>query len=168
MKNSTAKKVTLAGLFAAIIFIGTFISIKIPNGQGYVNFGDGFIMAAAAFLGPVAIPAAAIGSMLTDIVLGYAVYAPATFVIKALVAVVSWCFIKLAEGKKGGFAIAVLGFVLAEAVMVGGYFVYEIFLYGVAGASASVPFNCIQGVFGVIIGSILYPVMKKIKGKFDK
>ena len=46
----------------------------------------GMILLAAMVVGPLAIPAAAIGSALADLFSGYALYAPATFAIKGLVA----------------------------------------------------------------------------------
>lgn len=168
MKKSSTLKLTLVGLFAAIIFVTTYISFPMPNGQGYLNFGDGFIMMAATFLGSIAIPAAAIGSMLTDIALGFALYSPATFIIKGLVALISWLFVETAQGKKGEFFITITGFILAEIVMVGGYLIYESFLYGFVPALASIPLNCLQGAFGIVLGSIGYPLVKKLKNKFIK
>ena len=42
--------------------------------------------------------------------------------------------------------------------LIGGYFICEFFLYG-SGAAASIPANIIQGVGGLIISAVLYPVL---------
>ena len=44
-------------------------------------------------------------------------------------------------------------------LVAGGYFVCECGLYGAAAAAASVPANIIQGIGGLVIGIILYPVL---------
>ena len=44
-------------------------------------------------------------------------------------------------------------------LVAGGYFLCECPLYGVAAAAASVPANLIQGIGGLVIGAILYPVL---------
>ena len=47
----------------------------------------------------------------------------------------------------------------ADIVLVaGGYFLFEFILYG-AGAAASIPANLIQGVSGLILSLLLYPVL---------
>ena len=55
-----------------------------------------------------------------------------------------------------------LGGVAAEAIMVGGYFLYESTLlgYGMA-AAASIPGNGIQGTVGLVLGLLLYGICKK-------
>ena len=79
------KKLAFTGLFAAFIFVFTFF-IKIPVASGYVHFGDALIYIGAMLLdAPYAILAAVIGEGLADIAGGYAMYFPATVIIKILV-----------------------------------------------------------------------------------
>ena len=75
-----------------------------------------------------------------------------TLLIKAAVAAVA---VLAVRAKAEWFRV--LGFILAEAVMVAGYFVVEwLFLgYGFAAASASVLGNTMQGLSGVVIGLLL-------------
>ena len=48
---------------------------------------------------------------------------------------------------------------VADIILVaGGYFICELPMYGI-GAAASIPSNIIQGVSGLIIASILYPLL---------
>lgn len=62
----------------------------------------------------------------------------------------------------GSFVMRVISGVLAEIIMVFGYFAYESTLlgYGLA-AAASVPANAVQGVIGLVIGLALYGVLDK-------
>ena len=84
MKQDKIKTLTWAGLMCAIVVVTTmFAAIPIPGVQGaYANAGDAAVYASAHLLGwPWGVAAAAIGSMLADLLLGSALYAPATFVI---------------------------------------------------------------------------------------
>ena len=90
MKTSV-KELCKAGLFAAIIFVTTAY-LHIPSHTGYTHVGDAFIYLAACFLSPTyAIAAGVIGAVLADCLSGYAIWVPATAVIKGLTAV---CFSK--------------------------------------------------------------------------
>ncbi len=161
MKNLSVKKLTMAGVMAALVFVMTYIpKVPVPMTGGYVHLGDGAIFLAALLLGPLGIPAAAIGSGLSDILGGYMVYVLPTMAIKALVALIAW------KGwKEGSWLRAVIAFVVAEAVMVLGYFAFESVMYGTAAAWAAVGPNCIQGIAGVALGMVchaLYPRLKKL------
>lgn len=161
MRNLSVKKLTMAGVMAALVFVMTYVpKVPVPVTGGYVHLGDGAIFLAALLLGPLGSPAAAIGSGLADILGGYLVYALPTMLIKALVALIAWKI-----WKEGSFLRAVIAFVLAEAAMVAGYFAFESVMYGAAAAWAAVGPNCIQGVAGLVLGlvcHVLYPRMKRI------
>jgi len=47
------------------------------------------------------------------------------------------------------------------ALVAGGYFFCEIFLYGLGAALASVPSNLVQGAGGLIIACALYPLLRR-------
>ncbi|MBE5795844.1 MAG: ECF transporter S component [Clostridiales bacterium] len=147
MRDFSVKKLTFAGLMAALICVLTmFPHLPIPAGSGYVHLGDGMILLAAMVVGPMAIPAAAVGSALADLFSGFALYAPATFSIKGLVALIAWLLYR-----KGSILRTVVAFLLAEAAMVAGYFVFEWFVardYAVVDIIG----NTIQGVSGVALG----------------
>lgn len=131
MKKLNVQKLTLCGVMAALVFVMTYFpKIPVPVTGGYVHLGDGAIFLSVLLLGPLGIPAAAVGSMLSDLIGGYMVYVLPTFLIKGLVALVAW---KLC--RKDQPLLALLSFLLAEAVMVLGYFLLEWALYGVASGS---------------------------------
>ena len=147
--NKSIRKLVLSALFAALSCMMTMI-VQIPAPTGYVNLGDCAVLLGGWVLGPIWGGAAAgLGSMLADILNGWASYAPATFVIKFAVAAVA-ALIFRAVGKNRGM---LLGAVIGELLMVGGYFLYESFVLGVgAAAVASIPANLVQGVVSVAAG----------------
>ena len=161
MKNLSVKKLTMAGVMAALVFVMTYVpKVPVPVTGGYIHLGDGAIFLSVLLLGPLGIPAAAIGSGLADILGGYMEYALPTMVIKALVALIAWKI-----WKEGAWLRAVVAFILAEAAMVAGYFAFESVMYGAAAAWAAVGANCIQGIAGVALGMVchaLYPRLKRL------
>lgn len=160
MKSISLKKMVLAALFAALTVIATYISFPLP-GNGYANIGDCFVILSGIILGPYGIAAAALGSSLADVILGYVYYAPATFIIKGLMATVAFLLI----GKKehvGAFKIGI-SLLICEIIMIGGYFLFEIPLYGIGVALTDVIGNSIQGLVGAISSAVLYTVLKKSK-----
>ena len=88
MKDLRIRKLVYAALMAALTYVATMV-IQIPSPmQGYVNLGDCCVLLSGWLLGPWWGGAAAgIGSMLTDLLNGYAHYAPGTFVIKGCMAI---------------------------------------------------------------------------------
>lgn len=151
------KKIVMTALFTAMIAVLTmFPKIPVPAG-GYIHLGDSLIIAAVYFLGILSIPAAAIGSALADIISGYAVYAPATFVIKALMALVAYIVI----GKKDNITGFIIASVFAELVMMTGYFLFDTILYGIAGALPTLLYSFMQASGGIIIGVAICVLSKK-------
>lgn len=85
-------QVTVTAILAALICVATMIvQIPIPATGGYANLGDGIILI-SSFLLPVgcSITAAALGSALADLLLGYVAFIPGTLMIKAFMAFLSW------------------------------------------------------------------------------
>ena len=162
-KRVSVRKLCVASLFAALACIGTFISVPLPI--GYFNLGDIFVLTGAFFLGPLwGAAAAGIGSALADLFMGFAIYAPATFVIKALVAIVAafafaFCQ-KLVKNKKWLYVLWFICAIIAECVMVGGYFLYESTVLGYGlGAAASIVGNCMQGLCGSLGATLVCSIL---------
>lgn len=161
---SHTKKLVLAALFAALCTVMTLV-IQVPSPmQGYVNLGDCAVLLSAWVLGPLyGAAAAGTGSMLADILSGYAHYAPGTLVIKAGMAVTAALLLRLLEGRSlPRPAAQALSGAAAEAIMVAGYFGYASLLLGRGlGAAASVPGNIVQGVFGLIAAAAVYTLLDR-------
>ena len=175
------KKMIFAALFAALVCVSTtVIKISTPT-MGYIHPGDGLVLLAGIFLGPLwGGLAAGFGSALSDLIGGYLTYVPITFLVKwAVAAIVSWLYKEFLAVKKTNKSTTgiVLSGALAECFMVLGYFVYEIFLLGLAvggpldqttvsagitASAAGIPFNVVQGIFGVVIAAVLHPVLYRL------
>lgn len=154
------KNLVMSAVFAALICASTFI-IRIPSPlQGYINLGDCFVLLAAWTLTrKLGALSAAVGSALADLIAGYAIFAPATFVIKGLMALIANYCLGAVSKKTKKAAAAIVSGIAAECVMILGYLVYESFLYGFGAALAGVPFNAIQGAVCIIPACILYELI---------
>ena len=182
MNTTSTKKLVVAALFAALTCICTMI-VKIPTPTGgYIHPGDGMVLLCGIILGPgMGALAAGIGSMLSDLISGYMVWVPATFLIKALCALVASLLFrsmssKIAEKKSAATLRLIIGGFIGEALMVFGYFLFEIGLNaasnggftaaaiagGIAFSTAGIPANILQGVTGIVIACALLPVLSKI------
>ena len=96
------RKLVFSALFAALTCAATII-IQIPAYMnGYLNLGDCFVLLSGFVLGPLyGFCAAGIGSCLADIITGYGIYAPASFLIKGLVALIAIYFYNLLMNSYG-------------------------------------------------------------------
>lgn len=132
-------------LFTCLVFLATsFIKIAIP--LGYIHAGDIVIFAACYFLKPkYAAVACGIGSMFADLMAGFAVYMPVTLVVKSIMALIAGSVIY----KKTDLYRLFTGYAFAGLFMVGGYYIFEGFLYGWAPATANIPFALIQPAVGI-------------------
>jgi uncharacterized membrane protein len=146
----SAKRIAYGALASALIMVATAV-IKVPGPiAGYYHLGDGVLFVMAILLGSgTGALAGGIGSALADLLAGYGIYAPVTFVIKACMGFVAGRF------AKGGIWRRILVFMLCEAIMVGGYFGFEVVLIGFKAATGNILLNMIQGLFGIVIGTSL-------------
>ena len=165
MMKSKTHKIVFASLLAALTCVTT-MAVKIPTPLGgYVNLGDSIVLLSAAFLSPLyAVFAAGIGSALADLFSGYVIYAPATLVIKALMALIAYTVIKAFHEKKKVLAESI-GALLAAIWMVVGYYIFEGFLYGFGASLVNIPANAIQGAVGAVLGVVLVQLIEKISPK---
>ena len=159
--NNNTKKTVMAALLAALTCVATMI-IKIPSPlKGYINLGDCIVLSAGWMLPPAyGFLAAGLGSALADILSGYVVYAPATFVIKGLMALIACYGIRLLGRRLGNLARIISG-AAAEITMILGYFIFEGIMYGFGPSLVNIPANAVQGIAGLIIGTVLMKVFKK-------
>lgn len=162
--NQNLKKMVIAALFAALACVATMsIRIPTPGTNGYIHPGDAMVVLAGVFLGPVwGLAAAGIGSAMADLLGGYFLYVPITFVVKGAVAFAAGIlYQKIGRTAKSRYVAVILGGVSDILLVAGGYFLCEYLIYGPA-AAASVPANLIQGLSGLAISTLLYPVLCKV------
>ncbi len=160
-------KITLTALFTALTTLATLVHIPALSANGYLNIGDTLVLLSSLLLGPVyGTFAAAVGSALADVVLGYGSFAPFTLIIKGMMAIVFWLITKkikfFAQNKKRNFLAYLTGGVLAEIVMIAGYACANVILYGLA-ALASVPSDALQAAASLILFVILAKALDTIK-----
>lgn len=163
MKSQRLYKLVLAALFAAMSFVSILV-VHIPMpGFGYINPGDAFGLTAGILLGPVyGGLAAGIGSALSDVILGYTVYVPATFVIKFISAVAAYYISKWVLSNYRLISVSI-STIIGEAIMVAGYFFYEWIIYDKGVAVASILYNTIQGLGSAVIAIIIIMALYKSK-----
>ena len=159
------KHYVLTAMFMALVCVATMsIRIPTPGTNGYIHPGDALVVLSGFFLGPVyGFLAGGIGSAMADLIGGYFLYVPITFLIKGMGALVAgYMFQKLGATTKGQHFSVILGGICNTILVVFGYFLYESVFYGIAGAAASIPANMIQGIGGLVIAMVLYPVLRAI------
>ena len=162
--NTKTKKIVTAALMAALSCVATMI-LKVPSPlKGYINLGDCIVLAAGWLLSPVwGFLAAGLGSALADILSGYVIYGPATFLIKGMMALVAFHGFKLLHNKCNKLFSRIISGIAAEIVMIVGYFVFAGLLYGFGPAAVNIPANAVQGIAGILIGIILVQIIEKSK-----
>ena len=163
--NNRMQKLVLAAMFAALGCVATMV-IQIPAPTGYVNLGDAIVLLAGFTLGPAyGFVAGGLGPAMADLLLGYGMYAPGTFVIKGLVAVIASLILMVYYRLKKEPTISrlLVCTIPVEGFMALGYFAYEMLIlkYGV-GAAAAIPANLMQGLVGVVAAVVLFRLLYRV------
>lgn len=163
MKTKT-QKIVIAAMLAALTCIATMI-IKIRSPlKGYLNLGDCVVLLSGWLLSPLyGFLAAGLGSGLADLISGYGVYVPATFIIKGVMAIAAYFGFRFLQNKVTNISARIVSGIVAELIMVFGYYVFEGFLYGFGASLVNIPANAVQGGAGLIIGTILVKIFEKSK-----
>jgi uncharacterized membrane protein len=160
MDRSSARVMVMTALMAALTCVATMvIHIASPTG-GYLNLGDAVVLLSAYLLGPLyGALAAGIGSMLADLLSAAAIYAPATLVIKAAMALTAALLYGRFRTRTGGI---VLCGAAGEALMVAGYWLYDAFLLrSLIGSAAGIPSNLVQAAFGIAASTLLALALRR-------
>jgi uncharacterized membrane protein len=156
-------------MFAALIYVSTcFVQIPNPASGGYVHPGDALCLLAAWLLPlPWGIAASAIGTMLADLLSGYAAYALPSFIIKAIVPCVAGLLLRaLWRGEltvKRTLLPCLVSGVAGEIFMVGGYFLLNAVIWGNGwSAAVSILPDSMQALFGIVVATALFCPLKTI------
>jgi len=142
MNDRHIRTLATGSILAAVVFLLTAL-VRVPIPAGYLHLGDAGVFFAAMLLpaGWAAL-AAGIGSGLADLI-GFPVYTPVTFLIKALAAFV---FALLWRQKGARRYLAFLTVLIIPA----GYFLFELLLFR-AYAWADLPLNLLQSAIGAVL-----------------
>jgi uncharacterized membrane protein len=155
-KQKAAVQISLMAIMSALVAVGTLV-IRIPNPMGgYFNIGDVMIFVSALAFSPfVGGFAGGLGSAIADLI-GFPVFALPTLIIKGLEGLIA----SLVTNKKSVYR-DVLAVVAAGAEMVVGYFLVEVYLWGMGSALAEVPANIGQIAVGGLIGIPVAIVLRR-------
>lgn len=173
VSTKTSATVLTAMMMGIIIVAILLIRIPVPFTQGYVNISDGVIFIAVFILGKrEGAIAAALGSMMGDILGGFAMWAPWTFFIKGgmalIVALIIGAFAKRTLSDKEKVGIRIFAMVCGGLFMVFGYFIGEGVMYGNwAVAALGIPWNIGQFIVGIILALAMLMALHKA-GVIDK
>lgn len=155
-KQKAVIQLSLMAIMSALVTVGTLI-VRIPNPMGgYFNVGDVMIFVAALTFNPlIGGVAGGLGSAIADII-GFPVFALPTLVIKGLEGLLA----SLITNKKNVYR-DVLAVVAAGTEMVIGYFIVEVYLWGLGGALGEIPANIAQIAIGGLIGIPIALVLRR-------
>lgn len=161
MSNKT-RSVVMTAVFTAIIFVLTAI-LHIPAPSGYVHLGDAILYTSAIILDmPFALIAGALGEGLADVAGGFAMYLPATIIIKVAVALL---FVSVRNRENRLLTkYTVIMTLPAAIVTVGGYFAADL-LISREFAVADILGNTVQALSSAVIFIFLAAALDKINIK---
>lgn len=163
MLSKKTRNITFTAMFAALTCAATMMIRFSITGRGYVNLGDCIVNISGWLLGGAyGAAAAGVGSALADVLSGYMIYAPATLIIKAAMAMASCVVFSALSKRHSSLFSRITASVSAEIIMVAGYAAYEAVIYG----SLSVTLLCAAGnaaqaVMGVVSSVALYEALVK-------
>ncbi|WP_284035794.1 ECF transporter S component [Neobacillus sp. 114] len=162
-ESTKTKAIVISALFIALTFVATmFINLRLPimgNG-GLIHLGNVPLFIAALVYGKrTGAIAGAFGMGLFDIVSGWALWSPFTFVIVGTMGFVVGLIAEKVPGKR--VLVYSLAVVAALVIKVVGYYFTEVILYGNwIQPFGSIPGNIMQVV---IAGIIVVPLVGRLK-----
>ncbi|MCI9120564.1 MAG: ECF transporter S component [Oscillibacter sp.] len=168
-KQTQVRQLVTAGVLAALGCAATMaLQVPSPTG-GYVNLGDAVVLLGAYLLGPAyGAAAGGLGPAMADLLSGYAVYVPATLLIKGVMALLAAGLYRTIGRTGGGLLACGLA---AETVMVLGYWLFGGLLAAASGggsfglcltaAAAGIPGNLAQGIFGTAASALLVLALRR-------
>lgn len=160
MKNNRILFITMAALFAALTFVFTmFVNVRLPiaaNG-GLIHLGNVPLFVGAVLFGKkVGAFAGGVGMAMFDLLSGWTLWAPFTFIIVGTMGYVVGAMAQKRQ-KLYWYALSMLA---ACVIKVVGYYIAEWIIYGnFIAPIASVPGNLVQiGAAMVIVLPVIVPL----------
>jgi uncharacterized membrane protein len=153
--NERIKKLAFMGLFSALLVLATVVlRFPVPTFNLYFNLGEAIIYLTALLYGGAAgALIGGVGSALADIIGGYPVWAPITFVIKGLEG-----FIVGTVAKKNIYLAVFLGGI----TMMIGYALAAGIMYGIGAVPVELAGDFVQVSAGAVISLFLHNRLKDI------
>lgn len=160
--DNRTKFIAFTAIFTAAVAAATIaLAIPLPKSSGYINIGDTVIFVCAYFFGGIpAMLAGGLGSAIADLILGYAIFAPFTLIVKGLEGLIAGLLFKLLRKYVKEKFVPFIGITAMAAgglEMIAGYFLTSLILYGLAAAASEILMNLIQA--GVSTGLALLIIL---------
>lgn len=164
MASLNTRQIAAIGVMGALTTIATMMfAFPIPATSGYFNLGDAIVMTTALTFGPIiGALAGGLGSGLADLLGGWYNWVIFTTVIKGAEGYVAGKLAGPTEGRT--LQKTIIAWVAGGAVMVLGYFIVQVFMYGFAAAMVEAPFNMVQMIVAGVVG---VPVSIALKDRLD-
>jgi uncharacterized membrane protein len=139
-----SREIAATAIMASLATVATMMfTFPIPATNGFFNLGDVIVVVSGLTFGPlIGGISGGLGSALADILLGYGTYAPFTLVIKGCEGLI----VGYIAGGKADQKISkvIMAWIAGGIILVGGYFIVQVFMYGFAGALVELPANLVQ------------------------
>lgn len=172
----STKEMVLMGLMIALVWLAGSV-IKIPSVGGFVHIGDCMVFLSVVVLGKKkGAVASALGMMLVDVLGGYYLWAPFTFVIKGAMAYIAGSILEMMEVKYSKSVSYVVSFLIGGIFMVIAYFGAGIIMagfltekagliQGIAYSAKDIVGNIIQVGTGIVIALPVSAIVLKAKAE---
>lgn len=167
MQNNKTYNLIITSMLIALVFVATMlINIKLPitaNG-GLIHLGTAMLFIASILFGPKKGAAAgAFGMGIFDLVAGWTLWAPITFITRGLqgyiVGKIAWSNGR--EGKHFGFNL--LAIIVSTPPMLAGYYIGEAIIFkSWIIPAASIPGDLVQTVIGLLVAIPACVALKKL------
>ena len=160
----SVKELAITAICIVLVYVFTaVVNVKLPIAAagGLIHLGNVPLFVAAILFGKrTGMIAGGIGMGLFDLLSGWTLWAPFTLVIVGIMGLV----VGMVTEKKKSFPRYILAMVLACIIKIVGYYIAEGIIYGnwVAPA-ASIPGNLVQAAMGLVIGLLLFFLLKRSK-----
>ena len=160
-RNDTTKMILTALMMAFVTVIILILPIPVPAVNGYINLGDGMIFIAIILLGwKYGAAAGGLGAALADLLIGYGIWAPFTFLIKGGMALIIGLILNRSKRQTQG--IYFLSMLCAGIWMTLGYFLVGGLLYGnFLAAAISIPLDLLQFMIGAVLAVLILNALNK-------
>ena len=156
----SAQELCMTAVMTALVFLATFVP-HIPVPLGYAHLGDAVIFLLALLLRRRdALFAACVGSALSDVLGGFALWALPTLVIKFLMVEV----VCRVAGSAPGTARTAAAFLASSLWMAAAYTAFGALLYAsVAAGLASAPGLLMEGVVNTAVALLVLPALRRLR-----
>ncbi len=162
----TTVYIALLAIFTALTTVATIvIVIPFPYTGGYFNLGDALVMISGILLGPLGgFIAGGLGSALGDVALGYAAFAPLTFVVKGTEGFLVGLATRYCQRAVRITMWDIIGVAMGALAMLLGYFLGEVYILQITWEQAFlelITINTLQVIAGGVVSLAVGPIARR-------